>query len=149
VERAKTEDGATFSVTKKGTRVRAGKAGAWFVTQDLALVKDTYLQGLSRFVTQLQPRWEAAGGPAEAFLPFAQQATLAAMYVYSPDGKPRTVIDEDLDHPQTRRHLREHAAKFSKTGSPAELAFCAGVLGISVESFEGWIEGERRMQEYR
>lgn len=145
-----TEDGVVFTQEGERTRARAGSLSYLFPIPDPRVAKEDYLRCFTAARDHYKLRWEAAATskiPADALAAFAQEVALNAMYLYAINGQPIVLTPGDLDHPQARRILRDHAKRYLRAGSKAELAFCAGVLGESVEAFQRWIEGERRFQD--
>lgn len=150
METCETDDGVTFTREGERTRARAEALNYLFAIAEPEVARDTYLQALATVLAHFRPRWEAHATdkvPDGALAAFAREVTLNAMYLYVVNGAPVEITQRDLDHPQTRRILRAHAKKYMRAGTKGELAFCAGVLGLTVDELRGWIEGEKRFQE--
>lgn len=155
MDQCESDDGVVFVREGERTRARGGAADYLLAIAEPEAAREAYLRARDVAVEHFRARWEAAAAAAEREIPdgalsgFVQHAALDAMYFYVVHGLPVAITSEDLARPSTRRILRDHAKAFVRPGTRGELAFSAGVLGITAEQLGEELEGERRMLDYR
>lgn len=130
-------------------RVKAGRLNFLFPNSDCGAIEATYIGASANAEEHFAPRARSDRGPAcpdEVLGEIVRESTLHWMQFYILNHRKVRITAADWDHPLTRRIIQRVVRLAFPPGAAETSEICARLMGVSVDAYKQWSEGDEYLQ---